>query len=292
MLIFPNCKINLGLFVTNRRADGYHDLETVFYPLKNLKESLEIVPADKTTLHVTGLAIPGDPEKNLVWRAYQLMKTAFPGQIPELDIYLHKVLPMGAGLGAGSADGAFMLQLLNDYCLLGLDKAQLSEYALQLGSDCPFFIHNAPHFASGRGEKLDPLELDLTQYAIQVICPELHVSTADAFRMIIADPAPFDLRNINKLPVEEWKEYISNDFEAPVFQRHPELAIIKSELYEQGALYASMSGSGSSIYGIFPRGKKAELKVDAAHEDIYIEEGETVKRKLKKKITDTDMATV
>lgn len=237
MLAFPNCKINLGLYITKRREDGYHDLETVFYPLK-LKESLEIVPSKKTSLHVTGLPVAGKPENNLVWKAYKLLEDKFPGKLPSFDIYLHKVIPMGAGLGGGSANGAFMLQLLNDYCGLGLSKEQLCELALQLGSDCPFFIHNTPHFATGRGEKMSPVQIDLSNYSIQLICPEIHVSTAEAFKAITPDRAPFNLRNLHKLPVEEWREFIGNDFEAPVFKKHPELAIIKSELYEQGALYA------------------------------------------------------
>jgi len=289
MLAFPNCKINLGLYITKRRDDGYHDLETVFYPLK-LKESLEIVPSKKTTLHVTGLHVHGEPEDNLVWKAYKLMKTKFPDKIPPFNIYLHKVIPMGAGLGGGSSNGAFMLQLLNDYCGLGLNKEQLSALALQLGSDCPFFIHNTPQFAEGRGEKMSPVLLDLSDYSIQLICPEIHVSTAEAFKAITPDPAPFDLRNLHKLPVEEWKDFIGNDFEEPVFKKYPELAIIKSELYEQGALYASMSGSGSAIFGIFPDSKKADLKADADHEDIYMHEGEAIKRKTKKKIADSEMA--
>jgi len=287
MLAFPNCKINIGLYITNRREDGYHDLETVFYPLK-LKESLEIVPSKKTALHLSGLKVAGEPKNNLVWSAYQILKQQFPEKVPEFDIYLHKVIPMGAGLGGGSSDGACMLQLLNDFCALGLDKEQLAGLALQLGSDCPFFIHNRPRFAKGRGEKMSPLELDLSPYSIQLICPEVHVSTSDAFKMIIADPAPFDLANLNKLPVEEWKDFISNDFEAPVFKQYPELAIIKSELYEQGALYASMTGSGSTIFGIFPKGLKADLKADADHEDIYMESCEVIKRKTKKKIADAE----
>lgn len=289
MLAFPNCKINLGLYVTNRRDDGYHDLETVFYPLQ-LKESLEIVPAKETTLHLSGIPVAGSRENNLVWKAYKMLKDKFPGKLPELDIYLHKVIPMGAGLGGGSANGAFMLQLLNDYCALGLHKEQLAELALQLGSDCPFFIYNTPHFASGRGEIMSPIDLDLSQYSIQLVCPDLHVSTAEAFKMIIPDPAPFDLRNLHKLPVEEWKDFISNDFEAPVFKQHPQLAIIKSTLYEHGAHYASMSGSGSSVFGIFPKGKKATLDIDADHEDIYMETGEAIKRKSQKKIADAEKA--
>jgi 4-diphosphocytidyl-2-C-methyl-D-erythritol kinase len=191
---------------------------------------------------------------------------------------------MGAGLGGGSADGAFMLLLFNEYCQLRLGKDDLFQLALQLGSDCPFFIYNSPQFATGRGEIMNPSLVDLSEYSIQLICSDLHISTGEAFKLIEADPAPFDLRNLHQLPIEEWKDFISNDFEGPVFKGHPQLAIIKSELYGQGAIYASMTGSGSAIYGIFPKGKKATLEVDTAFEDIYIQKGEAIKRKIYNKI--------
>lgn len=268
MIAFPNCKINLGLFVTRKREDGYHDLETVFYPLQNsatavsypaLKDVLEIVPANEERLHLSGLAVQGDEKNNLVWKAYELMKAAYPGKVAPLDVYLHKAIPMGAGLGGGSADGAFMLSLLNSHCGLGLPKEQLAAYALQLGSDCPFFIYNAPAFASGRGEQLTETTLDLSAYSIQVICPKVHVSTAQAFSRITPRPAPYNLGQLHTLPLADWKQFVFNDFEAPVFAQHPELAAIKDQLYAGGALYASMSGSGSALYGIFPRGNQAAI---------------------------------
>jgi 4-diphosphocytidyl-2-C-methyl-D-erythritol kinase len=259
MLCFPNCKINLGLYVTHKRPDGYHDLETVFYPVP-LRDVLEIVPAEtETTITLSGKTVEGDSSNNLVWKAYQLMKAHFSEQIPALSIYLHKLIPMGAGLGGGSSDGAFMLQLINDECNLHLPPATLAEMALQLGSDCPFFIYNTPQFASGRGEQFESIAVDLSGFTIQLICPKVHISTADAFRMLTPGPAAFDLRQLAGLPVGEWKERISNDFEEPVFHAHPELGEIKEELYAQGAIYASMSGSGSAIYGLFEKGKKAIL---------------------------------
>ena len=260
MLCFPNCKINLGLYITRRRNDGYHDLETVFYPVQQLRDVLEVVPAAHAAITLSGLAVAGDSTGNLVWKAYQLLAAEMPGRIPPLQILLHKIIPMGAGLGGGSADGAFMLRLLNDYCKLDLSKEQLAAYALQLGSDCPFFIYNTPQFAQGRGEQMSGIAVDLSAYSIQLVCPRVHVSTARAFGMITPRPAPFDLRDLPSLPLPQWKDAISNDFEAPVFAQHPELALIKEQLYAAGALYASMSGSGSALYGIFPKGQKADIR--------------------------------
>lgn len=270
MLSFPNCKINLGLFVTARRADGYHDLETVFYPVP-VRDVLEVVPAATAALHMTGLGIAGKSENNLVWKAYQLLQGLYPTQVPPLAIYLHKVIPMGAGLGGGSADGAFMLRLLNDYCQLGLSKEQLAAYALQLGSDCPFFIENTPMFGSGRGEMLVPSPVSLAGYSLQLICPSIHVSTADAFGFIKARPAPFDLRLLHTLPVADWKGVVSNDFETPVFERHPALHHIQQQLYSQGALYASMTGTGAAVYGIFPRGERATVTTQVAVQTFYVD---------------------
>ncbi len=236
-------KINLGLYITARRPDGYHDLETVFYPVP-VQDSLEVVPSEQTSLHISGLEVAGNKEDNLVWKAYAMLQKAFPDKVPPLDIYINKTIPMGAGLGGGSADGAFMLQLVNDHCKLGLDKTTLAEMALQLGSDCPYFIYNAPMYATGRGEDLQPIDVSLKGYSIQLICPQVHVSTVAAFKMITPQPAPFDLRQLGALPIAEWKGHINNDFEIPVFQQHPMLADIKQQLYAGGALYAAMSGSG------------------------------------------------
>jgi 4-diphosphocytidyl-2-C-methyl-D-erythritol kinase len=256
MVCFPGCKINIGLYITNKRADGYHDLETVFYPIA-LNDVLEITPAEKTNIYLHGKAIEGDTHNNLVWKAYQLLKQHYL-QIPDLDIHLMKNIPMGAGMGGGSADGAFMLGLLNDYCQLGISKEELIQYALQLGSDCPFFIENTPQYAMRRGEVMQPVKIDLSGYSIQLICPEVHVSTATAFKSITPKPASFDLRKLPEIPIERWVEYISNDFEEPVFIQYPELAAIKQQLYDAGAIYAAMSGSGSTLYGIFKKGERAK----------------------------------
>ena len=270
MLSFPNCKINLGLYVTRRRDDGYHDIETVFYPLQ-LTDVLEIVPATESHLYTSGLAVAGNEHDNLVWKAYQLLQDRFPGKASPIDIYLHKTIPMGAGLGGGSADGAYMLRMLNEYWDLKQNDLQLAAAALRLGSDCPFFIHNKPRFATGRGEIMNDIKIALSAYSIQLICPQVHISTAKAFGMITPRPAPFDLSTLGNLPIEQWSTHISNDFEAPVFAQHPTLAAIKQQLYDQGALYASMSGSGSAIYGIFPKNQKATIKTDTPFQSFYLE---------------------
>ena len=269
MLCFPNCKINIGLYITCRRADGYHNLETVFYPV-GLQDVLEIVPSSHTQLHTTGNAIAGSVADNLVFKAYNILSQQYPDKVPALDIYLHKVIPTGAGLGGGSADGAFMLSLLNNYCQLDLSQPQLAQLALQLGSDCPFFIYNTPQLATGRGEVLTDIAIDLSAYSIQLILPKIHVATATAFKNIVPKPAVFNLSEITNLPIQEWRNMIGNDFEEPVFEQHPELANIKQQLYAQNAIYAAMSGSGSAIYGIFEKGKKAEIITEIPFETFYL----------------------
>lgn len=272
MVCFPNVKINIGLYITNRRADGYHDLETVFYPVKGLCDTLEVVPAKgDTTIALHGLDIAGNKNDNLVWKAYELMKARFPAKVGALDIHLLKNIPMGAGMGGGSANGAFMLQLLNDFCRLELKQDDLAEMALQLGSDCPFFIYNTPQFAKSRGEQMRSLPLlDLSAYSIQLICPTVHISTKEAFAAITPRKPMFDLSKLPELPVDKWKDEISNDFEAPIFMQHPELAAIKQELYAQGAIYAAMTGSGSTIYGIFEKGKRAGVGENKPYKEYFI----------------------
>lgn len=271
MIRFPNAKINLGLYITNRRSDGYHDLETVFYPIK-LTDALEIIPAhEKAAFHPSGLPVAGDADKNLVWKAYNLLKEKYPEQVGEMDIYLLKAIPMGAGLGGGSADGAFMLQMVNDFYALGLSKEELAEMALQLGSDCPFFIYNNPQFAGGRGEVMEPVSISLSGFSIQLVCPKIHISTAEAFRMVTPKPAPFDLRELGNINVVDWKDKLVNDFETPIFAAHPELLGIKQQLYSKGAVYAAMSGSGSTIYGIMPKRLKAAINTSLETEIFFLE---------------------
>ncbi len=255
MIRFPIAKINLGLYVTEKRPDGYHNLETVFFPVAGMKDVLEAVPAKGQfpEMHLSGLPVSGNREDNLVWKAYDLLRRKFPEKIPALDWHLHKAIPMGAGLGGGSSDGAQALLLLDDLCGLKIPEKELLELALALGSDCPFFIYGKPCFARGRGEKMEPLNLSLAGYRIEIFPAKIHVSTGKAFGMMQPRPAPFDLRQLPEIPVSEWKNTIGNDFEAPVFALHPELAEKKKSLYEQGAVYAQMSGSGSALFGIFEK---------------------------------------
>ncbi|ATL48407.1 4-(cytidine 5'-diphospho)-2-C-methyl-D-erythritol kinase [Chitinophaga caeni] len=254
MIAFPNCKINLGLHVLNKRVDGFHDLETVFLPLA-LKDVLEIITADKLTFTMTGINIPGSADDNLCLSAYRLLKRDFP-LLPPVHIHLHKVIPTGAGLGGGSSDAAFTLKLLNEKYHLGIRQETLLQYAAQLGSDCAFFIENTPCYATGRGEILEPLAVDLSAYQFLLVHPGIHVNTGWAFGQLSPGKPGHSLREVNFKDVQDYKGKVSNDFEAAVFQAHPEIAAIKEQMYATGALYASMSGSGSAVYGIYEKGKK------------------------------------
>ncbi|MDR1527670.1 MAG: 4-(cytidine 5'-diphospho)-2-C-methyl-D-erythritol kinase [Dysgonamonadaceae bacterium] len=260
MITFPNAKINLGLNVVSKRPDGYHNIETVFYPVR-LYDALEIVPAAGgiTTFSQTGIPIAGDPQQNLVLKAYRLLKEHY--DIPELDIYLQKNIPFGAGLGGGSADAAFMLQLLNDFSGLHLQDQQLEDYAAQLGADCPFFIQNRPVFAEGTGTILTPVSISLRGYYLVIIKPDIHVSTQEAYSYVKPRTPRESVRDRICRPVETWKDYLINDFEDGVFARFPAIGAIKQKLYEKGAVYACMSGSGSSVFGLFetPESLQAEF---------------------------------
>ena len=250
MIAFPNAKINLGLNIVSKRPDGYHNIETVFYPI-DLCDALEIVPAKEGTTKFFQMGMPeeDDPQKNLVMKAYRLLESHHV--LPSLDIYLDKHIPLGAGLGGGSADAAFMLRLLNDFAELNLSSEQLEEYAGQLGADCAFFIRNRPVFAEGIGTVLTPISLSLEGYRIALIKPDVHVSTQEAYAHVKPQQPQEHITDILQLPVNEWKNRLINDFEASVFARYPQIEKIKQRLYEDGALYASMSGSGSSVFGIF-----------------------------------------
>jgi len=249
MVSFPNCKINLGLNIVNKRSDGYHDIETVFFPV-HLRDALEVIERDKFEFSTGGFSIEGEPEKNLCTKAYDLLKKGFP-QLPTVQMHLHKAIPMGAGLGGGSADGAFALKLLNKKFELKLSEKQLINYSLELGSDCPFFILNKPCFATGRGEILEQTGLDLSEFKIIIVHPAIHISTAWAFANIKSLKPVRSIKQIIQQPISTWKDELLNDFENPVFTKYPEIKSIKDKLYDAGATYASMSGSGSAVYGIF-----------------------------------------
>ena len=252
MIQFPNCKINLGLSILAKRADGYHELETVFYPIA-VSDALEILPSNNLALTQTGIAVPGDPAQNLCLKAYHLLKKDFP-QLPPVQMHLQKNIPMGAGLGGGSSDGTSALLILNQQFSMGLNDSQLIQYASQLGSDCPFFVFNKACHATGRGEVLAPIGLDLSNYQFLLVHPGIHISTAWAFQQLNPHTKSESIQSIIEKPISEWKALLINDFEAPVFKAEPTLSEIKSKLYQLGAIYASMSGSGSSLFGIFPKG--------------------------------------
>jgi len=261
VIVFPNCKINLGLRILRKRSDGYHDLETIFYPLP-LFDVLEIQQSSgsdsKLSFSTTGLPVESNLN-NLCARAYELLKNDLL-KLPSVLMHLHKEIPVGGGLGGGSADGAFALKLMNEKFGLGLTLQQLTGYALQLGSDCPFFIINKPAYATGRGEKLEDLNLDLSGYKFIVVNPGILVKTSEAFKGIVSSAPQRSLKEIIGQPIGTWKSDLANDFEATIFVQHPEIKTIKNALYEKGALYASMSGSGSSVYGMFE--KETQLNFD------------------------------
>lgn len=257
MLSFPNCKINIGLHVLGKREDGFHEIETVFYPVP-LYDALEIISSATLEFTATGLPVDGSMTDNLCIKAYYLLKKDFP-QLPFVKIHLHKTIPMGAGLGGGSADAAFMLNLLNYKFNLNLTTHQLINYALQLGSDCPFFIINKPCIAKGRGEKLEEIEVDISKYKIVLVNPGIHVNTGWAFSQLLKQSynektyihTGKSVKQIIAQPIISWKDELINEFETPVFNAYPQIKEIKETLYKLGALYAAMSGSGSTVYGIF-----------------------------------------
>jgi 4-diphosphocytidyl-2-C-methyl-D-erythritol kinase len=267
MLSFPNCKINLGLRILRKRTDGFHDLETVFYPLP-LKEALEIIHAPENDsasgvqFSMSGAIQELPSEDNICVKAYHILQKDFP-QLPPIKMHLHKMIPAGAGLGGGSADGAFALNLLNERFNLGLNAEQLRRYALQLGSDCPFFIFNKPCVATSRGEILEKINLDLSNYKFVLVNPNIHISTAWAFSQITPTIPKHSVKEILKQPIETWTNELINDFEMPVFKNYPEIKKIKEGLYTSNAVYAGMSGSGSTVFGIFKKEMKTSFSFPA-----------------------------
>jgi 4-diphosphocytidyl-2-C-methyl-D-erythritol kinase len=251
LVAFPPCKINLGLSIISKRADGYHDLETCFFPVPWL-DILEIIPADTFSFNATGDVILGPPEQNLCVKAYQLLKKDF--DLLPVKIHLHKIIPSGAGLGGGSSDAAYTLRLLNDVFSLKLSQEVLIQYASRLGSDCAFFVQDKPMLGKGRGELLTPITLTLKGKFLVVTKPDIHVSTADAFAGIVPHVPSYSIHEIvTTYPAERWSGMLKNDFEDSVFKKYPVLQSIKEKLYARGAMYASMSGTGSSLFGIFDK---------------------------------------
>jgi 4-diphosphocytidyl-2-C-methyl-D-erythritol kinase len=262
MILFPNAKINLGLNLVSKRNDGFHNIETIFYPIM-LNDIVEFVPSEKTEFTITGIDIKGDLSNNLVLRAFNLLKKDFV--LSGIKIHLHKIIPTEAGLGGGSADASFMLKSLNEYFNLNISNNKLLKYAEKLGSDCPFFIENKPSFATSKGEKLEDIELNLKDYYIVIIKPNVQINTADAYKNIKFSEPKINLKEAIKLPINEWKENIFNDFEEYAFSKYPELKEIKTYLYNIGAEFALMTGSGSAIYGIF----KTKPKIDK-YKDCFV----------------------
>ena len=248
MICFPNAKINIGLHITEKRPDGYHNIESIFYPIP-LSDALEVVINDRTSFTQTGLPLETAPEDNLVMKAYALM--AKIDELPTLDIFLKKVIPSGAGLGGGSADAAFMLKLLRAYG--EDDNLSLLKIAESIGADCPFFIRNTPAIVTGTGNVFQPSDISLKGFIIFIVKPPVAISTKEAYSMIRPQKPVFSLNKLSSIPVHEWKYVVKNDFEPGLFKKYPLIADIKDKLYSMGAEYVSMSGSGSAVYGLFKK---------------------------------------
>jgi 4-diphosphocytidyl-2-C-methyl-D-erythritol kinase len=248
MIVFPNAKINIGINITSRRPDGYHNIETIFYPLP-IYDALEAIPGKELTFQSSGLEIPGSADDNLCIKGYHLIKKDY--DIPPLNIHLLKHIPIGAGLGGGSANAAFFIKLVNNLFNLKLTTDHMLDYARQLGADCAFFIENKPLFAFEKGDQFESIRLDLSKYKIILVMPPVHVSTGEAYRGVKPAPVKDSLYELIAEPIQEWKYFIKNDFEESVFKNHPVIRGVKAALYDAGALYASMSGSGASVFGIF-----------------------------------------
>ena len=247
MIVYPNAKINLGLNILRKREDGYHDISSVFYPVKDCVDILEIVKSDNFEFTKSGIEIPNG--ENICEKAWKLFHIDF--EIGNVKIHLHKQIAIGAGLGGGSADASFTLKALNEIFELKLTNKELEKYALQLGADCPFFIDNTSKLVEGIGEKMINIDLDLSEYNIRLINPGIHVSTKEAYSDLVPKTPVLSVEKIIEFPIIEWKGKLKNDFETSGFLKYPSLEKIKEELYTDGAIYASMSGSGSVIYGVF-----------------------------------------
>jgi 4-diphosphocytidyl-2-C-methyl-D-erythritol kinase len=264
MVTFPHCKINLGLNVVSKRADGFHNIETCFYPVPRT-DILEIIPSQEFSFSQSGIEVPGLQDDNLCIKAYQLLKNDF--QIENVKMHLHKIIPIGAGLGGGSSDAAYALRLLNSIFDLKLSVESLKKYAAQLGSDCSFFIEDGPMMGTGRGDILSPCLISLKGHYLVLVKPNLNISTAEAYSGVIAQATEFSIEEILRLPISEWSSNLKNDFEKSIFQKYPLIGQLKKKMYSYGAPYASMSGSGSSVFGLFER--PIELKKEFPDVDYW-----------------------
>jgi 4-diphosphocytidyl-2-C-methyl-D-erythritol kinase len=264
MLTFPNAKINIGLNITERRPDGYHNLESVFYPVQ-IKDALEVVENSELVFTSSGIPIPGDAGSNLCLKAYHALKADF--DLPPLHIHLHKNIPIGAGLGGGSADAAFFIKLMNQKYDLNLSTEQMMNYARLIGADCAFFINNKPTYAFERGDCFEPVAVNLSAYCLAVIMPPVYVSTGEAYRGVVPGSSK-NLKSLLQLPVEEWRHAVVNDFENHILSNHPAIAQVKNHLYQAGAVYACMSGSGAAVFGIFK--KQPNLSELERHHQVFL----------------------
>ncbi len=248
MLTFANAKINLGLFLTEKRADGYHNLQTVFYPIK-INDVVELVDAEENQMLIKGIDIPGEDIDNICLKAFKMLQSDF--NLPNQQIVLLKNIPVGAGLGGGSSNAAFLIKLVNQKFDLGLTDEQMQGYARPLGADCAFFIKNKPTYAFAKGDEFEELEIDLSSYYLVLVKPPVHVSTAQAYSKVNIKQASSSLKDLIHLPLQDWQAHILNDFEPSVFEKYPQIDVIKTKLYQAGAKFALMSGSGSSVFAIF-----------------------------------------
>ncbi|MBL4668050.1 MAG: 4-(cytidine 5'-diphospho)-2-C-methyl-D-erythritol kinase [Flavobacteriales bacterium] len=251
MIVFPNAKINIGLNIVEKREDGFHNIESVFYPVMDLFDVLEVVENEQLEFTSSGIEIPGSKVSNLCVKAFQLIATDY--NIPFVKIHLHKVIPIGAGLGGGSADAAFMLKVLNDLFELNLTIEQLIDYARKLGSDCAFFIKNKPVYAFNKGDKFENIALNLSNYELKIEYPNIHIGTTESYRGIVPQKSTKNLKILIQEPVINWKDSIKNDFEDSVFPVHTKIEKFKLQMYIDGAIFASMTGSGSAVFGIFEK---------------------------------------
>ena len=257
MVVFPNAKINIGLNIVERREDGFHNIESCFYPVPWF-DVLEVIEAKEFAFSSSGIKIPGDASTNLVIKAYELLKDQF--DLPSIKVHLHKNIPIGAGLGGGSADAAFMIKLLNDKFGLQLSIEQQQEYAGMLGSDCPFFIENKPVYVQGTGNLFSPIDLDLTGYTIVVAYPEIHIGTKEAYAGVQPKHADSSLlADLESLSPGSWTEKVKNDFESMLLRKYAAINQLKQDFYSQGAEYAAMTGSGSAVFGLFKKPPKAPI---------------------------------
>ncbi len=264
MIVFPNAKINVGLNITSKRVDGYHNIESVFYPIP-LKDVLEIVVAEDgvTEMQIGGISIDGDVSDNTVMKAYRLLKEAY--DLPAVKIFLEKVIPFGAGLGGGSADASFAIKLMNDLFHLNMEVSEMEAVAAKVGADCPFFIQNRPSFVTGIGDVLEPITFSLAGVYFLLVKPDDFVSTKEAYSKVVPKTPVLPLSDMVVKPISEWKYNVVNDFEESVFSAHPTIRAVKETMYENGAMYASMSGSGSSVFGFF----RSEVNAEDLFPDMF-----------------------